>query len=247
MSNRAAHPELWNLDAAAFKAWAVIVWAGGVPVLERFIPPSSTPGAGRQGTYVPAPTSNGSGMPTGSAGVATIARQSAGDFLLTLQDRYNRLLQVNATWLNAAGLPTIDKIGVKSGSSAFLGGNQVEFCTIKKTATAGTSAVTGTAAGQVFTGTPGTVPAETFTGTPTTLSLAGQGGAVVIPDTGTVGYTPAGSNETAAFTPAGTNAPSAITATAAAQTITLADTKTDPVDGDTLLLALEFSNSTVPQ
>lgn len=73
----------------------------GAPTLLQWNP-SNAAGAG---SYSAAPTSastTGTGSPFGARGISSIVRNSAGNFTVTLQGQFQRLLQAQATFLDGA-------------------------------------------------------------------------------------------------------------------------------------------------
>ena len=67
----------------------------GAPTLKKWTPTSN----GVAGSYATAPTG-------GTQGVASIAREAQGKYLLALQDGYQRLVSLKATWQRAASTGT---------------------------------------------------------------------------------------------------------------------------------------------
>lgn len=91
--------------SAEKKAWRlecpVSFGADGAPTLLAWQPSNS---AG-PGSYVAAPTSSsvtGTGSPFGARGISSIVRNSAGNFTITLQGQFQRLLQAQVTFLDGS-------------------------------------------------------------------------------------------------------------------------------------------------
>lgn len=49
-------------------------------------------------------------------GVKSVVRLSAGDFVITLQDSFNKLLMLDTRFQNAAGIPSTGIVGIKANN-----------------------------------------------------------------------------------------------------------------------------------
>lgn len=75
-------------------------------------------------------TIGAAGAPTlvsaSSKGVASIARNSAGDYTLTLGDSYTKLFSIRCTVQNSTGIPAAPTMGIKAQSVNTTGAGTVE-------------------------------------------------------------------------------------------------------------------------
>lgn len=108
MASRAFNRTLDSLSKKLTSISAVIGFGGGSPTLVAWTPPQF----GAPGEYNPANAALPGAL--GTFGVSTVTLVGTGDFLITLQNSYQRLLGITAVWLNSTGIPTAPDVGIKS-------------------------------------------------------------------------------------------------------------------------------------
>ena len=116
MANRFFSRESYSLEKGPVRLWAkVSIGASGAPTL-----------------------SSGN-----CKGIASIARNSAGDYTVTLSDKYNKFLGLQVTFQSATGLPAAPVVGIKAFGTGI---NTIEFvCT-----TAGSGSATDPGSGETM-------------------------------------------------------------------------------------------------
>jgi hypothetical protein len=101
----------------------VNIGATGAPTLQKWNPSSRT--------YTAAPTSGSGPYAIGAEGVKSISRVSAGVYLLTLQDTWQRFVSFRASVSNATGLPTTALIGLwTTGTDVTAAAPAIKFTTL---------------------------------------------------------------------------------------------------------------------
>ena len=127
MSSRAYTQELYSFHKKPVRLDAYVLFEGSAaPVLYQYNP--SQPG--QAASYTVASTAAVGLEPAGFQGIASIARNSTstGDFIITLQDSFQRVLEVHKTLLSeptsgTVGISTAPDVGIIDGSGASLGFN----------------------------------------------------------------------------------------------------------------------------
>jgi hypothetical protein len=115
MANHAFTQFSYSLEAKKVTLYAAIKFGvSGAPTLQQWVPPLPPQ---TTGTYVAA-VGAGGGMPGGFGGVAKVVRNSAGDFTLTLQESYQRLLGIRSVFTNtkALGVAAPDMVVASDGT-----------------------------------------------------------------------------------------------------------------------------------
>ncbi len=127
MASRAFTSQAWSLEKARVTLFATVDFdSGGAPTLKAWSSSAQNPGGG-SGSYIDALTSNPGGA-IGFAGVASISG-SAGDYIITLNDSYQRLLGFSATVIKATASVT-PSVQVKAESVTTQAGGTIEFLTL---------------------------------------------------------------------------------------------------------------------
>jgi hypothetical protein len=105
MSNRLAQQFAYTLEKGVYALGCNIsIGATGAPTLNKWNPNTRT--------YSAAATSGSGLYAIGWQGIKSISRVSAGVYLLTLQDTWQRILQFSYSMSNATGLPTTVGVGL---------------------------------------------------------------------------------------------------------------------------------------
>lgn len=91
----------------------VDIGSTGACTLEAWSPST----AGANGSYAAASATASAFTQAGTQGVASISRTSAGLYVLTLQNAYQRLLGVKVTVVSTTGIPVAPVVGVVSGGT----------------------------------------------------------------------------------------------------------------------------------
>jgi hypothetical protein len=124
MSSHQFIPESYSLEAKLVRLVAVVNFgASGAPSLQFW----NVPVVGSAGSYTAAGTTAGPFSPSGTKGISKVTRNGAGDFTITLQGTYQRLLGVNVAFVNSAA-PAAPSFWVKSSGTnvGTSGGGTVE-------------------------------------------------------------------------------------------------------------------------
>lgn len=97
MANRFTTNSQWTLLKGVTELWAAVSVSGVTPTLLKWNYPGGNTAA--PGTYSPATTSgagaSGFGATAGAEGILSVARQDAGEWLVTFQDKFSRVLGVD--------------------------------------------------------------------------------------------------------------------------------------------------------
>lgn len=131
MANRNFTNQQYSLVKGRVSLWArVSIGATGAPTLSKWNPATRT--------YTSAPTTGTGPYAIGCEGIKSIARNDVGVYTITLQNTYQRLLALKATFSNSTGLPTILSVGIWSAATdvTVASAPVVKFSTLSSTGTA---------------------------------------------------------------------------------------------------------------
>lgn len=113
MANRDFSSKQYTLQKGIVDLFfTVSVGAAGAPTLQRWVYPSFGSSAATTKTYTPAATTGGgtgnfTRYAQGAEGVFSVVRTGAGTWTVTLQDTYQRMLQLDGYTARAGGLVTV--------------------------------------------------------------------------------------------------------------------------------------------
>lgn len=127
MASRSFTSQAWSLEKQRVTLYATVDFdSGGAATLKAWSNSAQNPGGGA-GSYINAITTNPGGS-IGFAGVASISG-SAGDYTLTLNDSYQRLLGFTGAVIKTTA-STAQTFQVKADGVTTAGGGTIEFLTI---------------------------------------------------------------------------------------------------------------------
>lgn len=113
MANRFFIDDVWSLYKGLSLVRLRVLMSGTTPVLQEWLYPA--PNSASAGSYTTAQTSGagagGFGASAGAEGVKSVSRTGAGLWTVTLQDNYNRLLDLRCFQSLAGGVATIIGVG----------------------------------------------------------------------------------------------------------------------------------------
>lgn len=130
MANRAFANQQFSMVKGRVTLWArITIGATGACTLTKFNPVDAT--------FSSAPTTGTGPYAIGCEGIKSISRSAAGTYVLVLQDRYRRLLDMGLTVANSTGAPTAFGLGLWTTGTDVTSTTspQVKFSTLSSTGT----------------------------------------------------------------------------------------------------------------